>query len=290
MSPMHESDSLRRQYDDRACLHLRQEIHDRYSVPRIDFPEWVLSRVHWRGDERLLDVGSGSGAYDAPLRRRWPNVQAVAVDQSLHMLEAHPRRATTAAADALRLPFPRAMFDVVMANHMLYHVSDIESALREFRRVLKPDGILITATNSLQTMPELNALLRRAIMLLSGPGNLYAQPPMPIHHLYALENGVRYLARHFYAVVRHDLPQMLVFHEADPVIAYFESWRPMVEPQLPAGIDWSALMLVMREQVERMLGHFGELSVNKISGVLVASDRGGFIRDFQRLCHPDPMR
>jgi hypothetical protein len=39
-------------------------------------------------------------------------------------------------------------------------------------------------------------------------------------------------------------------------------------------------MLVMREQVNRVLSHFGELVVNKISGVLIASNQGGFIREF----------
>ncbi len=37
---------------------------------------------------------------------------------------------------------------MVLANHMLYHVPDLDRALAEIRRVLKPTGVLIAATNS----------------------------------------------------------------------------------------------------------------------------------------------
>jgi ATP-dependent RNA circularization protein (DNA/RNA ligase family) len=39
-------------------------------------------------------------------------------------------------------------------------------------------------------------------------------------------------------------------------------------------------MLLMREQIERQLDGAGELVVNKISGALLASDRGGFIKPY----------
>ena len=57
-------------------------------------------------------------------------------------------------------------------------------------------------------------------------------------------------------------------------MAYIESMRSLREPQLPETILWDDLMLVMREQVSRVLSHFGELVVNKISGVLVAIQSG----------------
>jgi SAM-dependent methyltransferase len=259
---------------------LRQETHDQYSVPHVDFPNWVLDRVIWRGDECLLDVGAGHGIYYERIRERLPDVRYFGLDRSPGMLDKHPARDRLPIADAQQLPFKTRTFDVVMANHMLYHVPDIQHTIEEFRRILKPDGVLVTATNSLQTMPEFNALFRRAIMLLSTPGNVYSEPPAPIYSPFALENGVRVLSRQFYAVVRHDLPQALVFNSVDPAMAYLESWRPLREPQLPREVAWEDVMLVMREQIARVINHFSELVVNKISGVLIASDAGGFIRGF----------
>ena len=45
--------------------------------------------------------------------------------------------------EAAQLPFADGVFDVVMANHILYHVPDMESAIAEMKRVLKPGGHLL---------------------------------------------------------------------------------------------------------------------------------------------------
>ena len=232
------------------------------------------------GDERVLDIGAGAGAYYECLKEQYPSIAYHALDQSPAILRLHPAREAVAIADAQYLPYADQTFDVVMANHMLYHVPDIEQAILEARRILKPRGVLIAATNSIQSMPEIHALFRRGMLLLSTPGKVYSQPPLPAQTSFALENGTRILARYFYAVVRYDLPSMLVFPSVEPVMAYLESTRSIREPQLPESIHWDDLMLVMREQVSRVISHFGELTVNKVSGVLIASNQGGFIQEF----------
>ncbi len=277
MASFFDRDALRRQYCTDELLRLRQDIHERFSVPRVDFPAWVLGRVQWQGDETVLDVGTGSGFYYERVGALAPNMRFIGLDHSMGMLEHHPAAPSLAEADATQLPFADGVFDVVMANHMLYHVPDMESAIAEMKRVLKPGGLLLTATNSYNTMPEFTALFRRAVMLLSNPGTPYTQPLTPVHYPYALENGARQLSRHFFAVVRYDLPQMLVFNTAEPALAYFSSWRSMREPLLPEEVRWDDVMLLMREQIDRVLETMGELAVNKISGALVATDRGGFI-------------
>ena len=42
-------------------LSVRIETHRRYSVPPIDLPTWALDRHTWRGDETVLDIGTGTG-------------------------------------------------------------------------------------------------------------------------------------------------------------------------------------------------------------------------------------
>ncbi len=48
--------------------------------------------------------------------------------------------------NAESIPFKDESFDVVIANHMLYHVSNINIALQEINRVLKSKGILFAST------------------------------------------------------------------------------------------------------------------------------------------------
>ena len=281
MSASNDPEAVRKQYATDEMLRIRQETHEKYTVPKIDFVDWAVRCIQWRGDERVLDVGSGTGLYFNALQRILPGLVYHGVDLSEGMLHQHPASGVRMTlGDAQALPYADHSFDVLMANHMLYHLPDIDAALTEFRRVLKPDGILMVATNSLHNMPEIQVLMRRAIVLLTRLGPSQVRAPTPASDLFALENGTRQLARHFFAVVRYDLPTSLVFNDVEPAIRYLESTRNMREPQLPDDVLWDDVMLIMRQQITHLVNHFGELAIAKINGVLLATDRGGFIEGF----------
>ncbi|MFW5748394.1 MAG: class I SAM-dependent methyltransferase [Chloroflexota bacterium] len=279
MSVPNDSKAVRRQYATDEALKTRQAIHDKYTVPKVSYADWVLDSVAWRGDEVVLDIGSASGPYYQPLMARAAEARYVALDYSAGMLQKNNAQYRV-QGDGQQLPFREDVFDVVMANHMLYHLEDIEAAIKEFRRVLKPGGLLMVATNSTQSMPELQVLMRRAILLLARAGTTQIQPPTPASDRFALENGTRYLARHFYAVMRHDLPSKLIFPEIDPIMDYLESTRTLREPQLPEGVAWDDVMMIMRQQIAHLINHLGELVITKLVGVLIATDNGGFIQQF----------
>ncbi len=280
MPAVNDPENVRHHYQTADALRVRQEIHDTYTVPKVDFVDWAINGINWRGDESVLDVGCGAGNYYGNLREIEPNVQYQGLDFSPGMLMKHPATHSLVLASATHIPYGNDQFDIIMANHMLYHVPNIDEAIVEFRRVLKPSGVVMVATNSIQNMPELQVLMRRAILLLTRAGGTQIQPPKPASDWFALENGSRQLARHFYAIVRHDLPSKLIFSEIDPIMDYLESTRGMREPQLPEDVDWDDMMMIMRQQITHLVNHLGELVVNKLNGVIFASDRGGFIEEF----------
>jgi SAM-dependent methyltransferase len=275
-----DTEAIHGMYASQDAWRTRQDIHDRYTVPPQNMIDWALGCVRWRGDEGVLDVGCGPGRWYEPLKQRFPNITYFGIDRFPAMLRAHPAPQSRHIADAEHLPFPDRSFDVVMANHMLFHVPDPEQAIREFRRVLKPTGSVMATTNSVHNMPELQALLRRAVTLLAPPG--MTNPRVPAQHTdqFTLESGTRMLSRYFYAVVRHDLPGSLVFTNAEPIIDYMQSTRSLRESDLPPGVKWDDVMLIMRDQINRLIEHFGELQINKLSGVLIATDQGDFIHDY----------
>jgi SAM-dependent methyltransferase len=289
-SPKTDRDILTRQaYATDDHLSTRIRIHDQYSVPRINFADWVLSRVQWRGDETVLDVGSGPGGYFAETWARIPNGRLIAGDLSFGMARQaakHPKAGAVLNADVQHLPFPDDSFDVVLANHMLFHVPDLDTALTEIHRVLKPTGLMVASTNSTYNMPELDQLVRRAYGLLGARG---VEPESDPVTGFSLEDGAMYAARHFFAVARYDLPGAFVFPTAQPVIDYVNSARAIREPRLPRGILWEDFISVLNDQVQRMISHFGELVISKLSGVIVASEMGGFAENYiQTLLNPPP--
>jgi len=72
----------------------------------------------------------------------------------------------------------------------------------------------------------------------------------------------------------------LVFPSAEPALAYLNSTRSVREAELPHGVNWDEMMMIVREQIGRLIDHFGELTVNTLSGLLVATDRGDFIDEY----------
>ncbi|MGJ3237189.1 MAG: class I SAM-dependent methyltransferase [Anaerolineae bacterium] len=280
MASEHQDDLIRKHYATDNHLRIRQTIHDTYTVPDRSFADWALDRVPWHGGERLLDVGCGNGLYYSKLKQRQIELDYYGVDLMPSMLVNHPlagdpQRALLGNAESL--PFPDDSFDIVMANHMLHHVEHIDHALLEFQRVLAPGGLVVIATNSMSTMPELQVLMRRAIVLLTRSGAASVRAPEMPTDRFALENGIRVLSRHFYAIVRHDLPSALVFPKVDPAMEYLQSTRDLREASLPDDVIWEDVMMIMRQQITQLINHLGELVINKQAGVLIASDDGRFI-------------
>lgn len=267
-------------------LSVRQRIHKQYTTPMIDFPNWVLDRIDWRGDERVLDLGAGPGTYFGPVKARIPNGQHVGGDLSFGMIRSQRENPAFSGSaltnlDAQGLPFAENSFDVVLANHMIYHIPDIEQALVEIRRVLCPEGVLLAATNSAKNMPELRTLHRRAVLLLTD----FKAKDTAINTSYtadrfSLENAPVLLARHFFAVSRHDLPSALVFSDVAPVLEYIESTRDLREGQLPDGVTWEQFTEIIHQQVSKLINHAGRLVINKLTGMVIATNRGSFASDY----------
>jgi ubiquinone/menaquinone biosynthesis C-methylase UbiE len=98
-------------------------------------------------EERVLDVGCGTGALLEAVRERWPGAAGVGVDLSLEMLAIARRRLPPAvalvAADAGRLPFADGAFDGATCTSVLHHWPEPATALAEVARVLRPGGRLV---------------------------------------------------------------------------------------------------------------------------------------------------
>jgi demethylmenaquinone methyltransferase/2-methoxy-6-polyprenyl-1,4-benzoquinol methylase len=96
---------------------------------------------------RLLDLGAGTGDLAEEAMRRHPDCQVLAADFTLAMMQTgrvrHPGIHQWAAADALSIPFPAAAFDAVISGFLLRNVANLQQALGEQFRVLKPGGWLV---------------------------------------------------------------------------------------------------------------------------------------------------
>lgn len=257
---------VQQQYQDDLPLRVRIQTHMTYSVPQVDFTAWVLNRIAWQGTETVIDIGVGAGIYVEPTRARCRHY--IAADLSLGMLSRlRQPDLDRINLDAQRLPLPDHTFDVVLANHMLYHVPDRDAALAQIARILRPDGCLLAVTNSMQSMAELSRLVQTAAHKLG----LAEKIPVVENAAgtFGLENGTPLLLRHFAHVVRFDLPAALVFPEPQPVIDYLATTRQRYEALLPAGITWADVAAALTDLLRQHIAEHGDFRVNKLTGVFV---------------------
>jgi SAM-dependent methyltransferase len=140
------------------------------------------------GFSRAVEIGAGTGYFSLNLLRAGVIGSAVATDISPGMLRALSASASelglaveTVACEASSLPFPDESFDLVFGHAVLHHLPDLAAAFREFRRVLRPGGVVAFCGepsrygDRLSSVPKRGALavapLWRALLGASPRGN-----------------------------------------------------------------------------------------------------------------------
>ncbi len=129
-------------YYDHFSATYEAQRHDGYHA-FVDDLESELVRRYVHKATRLLEAGCGTGLV---LNRLAPfAASAVGVDLSLGMLRHAAKRSLPVVQGSVcDLPFKNESFDVVCSFKVLAHVEQIEQAMRELTRVLRPGGFLLT--------------------------------------------------------------------------------------------------------------------------------------------------
>lgn len=258
-------------YADSAHLNARVAIYD-YQRPKIDLIAWVISQVDWRGDEHVLDIGCGPGRYLRRLAERHPQIQLIGMDLSRGMLVdtrngwagAAPGL-SLAVADAQAIPLQDASCDITMAMHMLYHVPDIARTAAELRRVLRPGGTLLAATNGADHTRELNELYNTAVANLTG----YSPQSLKWSSRFTLEGGAAALQTAFGHVERRDAISTLEIPEPAPLLGYLNSMRATHEPDLPADLEWETVIAEAERLAHETIARSGIFRVHTHAGVFI---------------------
>lgn len=109
----------------------------------------------------ILDAGAGTGAAIPALLSRYRKAQLVALDLSENMLHKSGRHGGLfrsphlVCADIERLPFSENTFDLVFSSLSMQWCNDLNAALLEAKRVLKPGGLFVFTTFGPDTLKEL---------------------------------------------------------------------------------------------------------------------------------------
>ncbi|MFN0169932.1 MAG: class I SAM-dependent methyltransferase [Bryobacteraceae bacterium] len=129
---------IRRSFDDAS--------HDEEHFPStIDPRIWHVKLIvdQMAGAGRVLDVGCGKGRFARIVQERNPQAEVWGLDISGEMLRHVPAPIRTRQGSMTALPFPDAWFDGVYATESLEHAVEIDRAVAEICRVVRPGGRIV---------------------------------------------------------------------------------------------------------------------------------------------------
>jgi len=118
--------------------------------------------------------------------------------------------------DIQNIPYEDETFDVIIARHMLYHVPDIDKAICEVRRILKPDGKFYVSTNGIEHMRELEKLVTSYDANIDLNLEKFAGR-------FGLENGCDILKKYFGNVSMEEFNGQILVDKAEYVVGYVTS-------------------------------------------------------------------
>jgi ubiquinone/menaquinone biosynthesis C-methylase UbiE len=252
------------QYRDSSNLDARIIIHKRFSTNPYGWFNWVFDTlVKAPANVQILELCCGSGAMWKQCADRIPAGWVITLsDLSDGMLDSAWRNLVVTGRnfkfeqiDAQSIPYPDETFDVVIANHMLYHVPDRLKALAEIKRVLKEDGRFIATTVGENHLKEMNPWLKRATT--EAGYATFAQ-------FFNLENGATQLHEFFSSVSLFRYEDNLKITEVEPLMAYLRS-------TIRGGKLSQTELAKIETELTALLAKEGEIFITKDSGLFEAA-------------------
>lgn len=251
------------QYRDASNLNARLELHRRFSTNPYGWFPWIFDIFETLPDPaRVLELGCGPGYMWKECIERIPDGWSITLsDFSEGMVDAAWRNLVVTGRafkyeqiDAQSIPYPDETFDIVIANHMLFHVPDRPRAFAEIYRVLKSGGHLIATTAGNGHLAEIRNW-RKSISL--DTDILSLESP------FTLDNGFEQITPFFSQVEIKRYDDDLRVTDIEPLMAYIHSGFREEELSELALIE-------LRQELEDILSKKGEIFITKDSGLFLA--------------------
>lgn len=251
------------QYQNSGNLSSRIQIHQRFSTGQQNWYEFVLEFARIKAGMKVLELGCGSCALWRGSYVRLPeSASFFLTDLSCGMaLEGHlalasDKRFAHLTMNSMDIAFADGSFDLVIANHMLYHVPSVARVLAEARRVMKPGALFMAATNGPEHMRDLDLLLGKFSKRLIGKHGMESA--------FNLLNGEKQLREVFTTIELHLYTSDLWVTDASLLTNYAYSTPLVVENLGNEG------RTEMRAFFQRRIDRFGGISIRKETGVYLA--------------------
>jgi ubiquinone/menaquinone biosynthesis C-methylase UbiE len=211
------------QYSNENRLNARIQIYE-YCEKKLNWREWVFSKLDFNYVTSVLELGCGNGLLWQENIHRVPedihvvltDISQGMVDSARESLKEHKDKFEFKVADACRIPFKDNAFQMIICNHMLYHVDNKEQVFSEISRVSSTEGFLYASTLSTKNWQELFNPVAEFKKDLKLDNNETIRS-------FNLENGKQLLSGYFADVKQYIYQNNLIIRNIEPLILYLAS-------------------------------------------------------------------
>jgi SAM-dependent methyltransferase len=239
---------------DTGALAERAQLNQRLAAHDLD--AWIIDHLALRDDQRILDLGCGTGKQLFALAAKVDEATSLlGVDVSADAVEIVNRRAADEDRSNVRAvegtlddwqPFADAgPFDIVLSTYAIYYAADMEGLMAAIADFLRPGGQLLVCGPGAGTNDEITAIVNEVA------GDTHAGLD-PVSDFIGPDVLSR-LEAHYDRVVTDRLDNCVRFESADELMSWWRnhnSFRP-------------ALQAAVRSRLDDVLASTGSLELTK---------------------------
>jgi len=264
-------------YNDGADLLTRIDTHKNYSLKKIEWVKWVSENIPDNDYKNIADLGCGTGLFIKELANKYPGAKISGIDLSPSNIETareyiNKDNVELIVGDVSEYDYINEKYDLVLCNHMLWHIKDQRIFLEKVKNHLSGNGILIATANSYEYMKEMYDVHQDFAKELGLPAEIFGKRIRG--DLFSTKNGNRVLKDHFNNVEEILLDDKLIFRTSEPYIRYYLTFlkSEMKIHKEAENIKWERLLDKMKEHTNKEIKEKGEFIVNKNSVMYIASN------------------
>ena len=210
------------QYKNANNIDIRIRLHEKYSTNPKTWFKWLFDHYDLKAKSKVLELGCGNGQLWVKNKGKFNHIDLIVSDVSEGMLKDAKEQLKEFSnihyclEDVNELSFENETFDMIIANHLLFYLKDVDKGLEEIKRVLKKGGIFYCSTYGNDHMKEMTDLIKEFNPAI----NLSMTP---LYDVFGLDNGKSILEGKFDQVTQINYEDYLLVSDKQDLIDYILS-------------------------------------------------------------------